>query len=171
MASTIPDTLKKFVSAIRRAEELEKESKYESKILAYYCRLYVVSKASKSISTPEEKKFIIEQLGLLEASKSSLKINENDGQNICREQALAVFNKADEIDRMGLADKSTAKLFYAAGTFFEILDQFGDVDKDVIFLFSSFRSKSFIKIQYLFLDSRKKDLCQMEGHRYYQCYQ
>jgi vacuolar protein sorting-associated protein VTA1 len=42
-----------------------------------------------------------------------------------------VFNKADEEDRAGLADKDTARTFFAAGVFFDILSQFGEVSKDI----------------------------------------
>lgn len=51
---------------------------------------------------------------------------------ICRKMADRVFDKADGEDRSGMADKDTAKTFYAAGTFYEILQQFyeGKNDED-----------------------------------------
>ena len=49
---------------------------------------------------------------------------------ICRKMADRVFDKADGEDRSGLADKGTAKTFYAAGTFYEILQQFYEGKKD-----------------------------------------
>jgi hypothetical protein len=45
--------------------------------------------------------------------------------------ALSVFAKADKQDRAGRADLGTAKTFYAASIFFEILSQFGPVPPDV----------------------------------------
>jgi len=47
---------------------------------------------------------------------------------------MNVFQRADEIDRAGKADRATAQSFYAAATFFEILKQFSptrELDEDV----------------------------------------
>jgi vacuolar protein sorting-associated protein VTA1 len=52
-------------------------------------------------------------------------------QEYCEAFALEVFNKADEEDRAGLADKDTARTFFAAGVFFDILSQFEEVSKDI----------------------------------------
>ncbi|CAM9846272.1 unnamed protein product, partial [Heterosigma akashiwo] len=43
------------------------------------------------------------------------------------EFAHAVFARADEEDRAGLADKGTARTFYAAANFYDALAQFGDL--------------------------------------------
>ena len=45
--------------------------------------------------------------------------------------ALEVFQKADDQDRSGRANKTTARTFYAASTFMEALAQFGEVEIDV----------------------------------------
>jgi len=45
-------------------------------------------------------------------------------QLICRAFADKVFERANGPDRAGMADKSTARTFYAAATFYEILLQF-----------------------------------------------
>jgi hypothetical protein len=68
-------------------------------------------------------------------------------QVVCESYAVTVFSKADEEDRDGYANKETARQFYngidprkyimlrllicVASTFFDILDQFGDVDDEV----------------------------------------
>lgn len=130
--SVVPPTFKSFTSAVKRAEELERDPSREKRVLAYYCRMYVVSKGAKlATAAPEDRKFLEEQLIKLESMKPSLSLAGDEGPRICREQALEVFNKADEVDRMGLADKSTVKLFYSAGTFFEILEQFGPLDSEI----------------------------------------
>ena len=43
---------------------------------------------------------------------------------LCRKFANQVFDKADAEDRSGNADKNTAKAFYAAASFLQILEQF-----------------------------------------------
>jgi Vta1 like len=43
---------------------------------------------------------------------------------------MDAFNRADEEDRAGLSDSSTARTFHAAGTFLDILSQFRDVQMD-----------------------------------------
>ena len=133
--AAIPATLKLITSALRRAEELDKDKNGDAPTVAYYCRFYVVSKGSKLCSNPpstEESKFLITQMDLLEKAKPSLNLgSQDDGKAVCLRFADAVFNKADEVDRMGLADKATAKMFYSAGTFYDILEQFGELDHEV----------------------------------------
>jgi vacuolar protein sorting-associated protein VTA1 len=134
MATVIPPSFKIITSALRRAEELEKESNYESKVVAYYCYFYIVSKCSKIMSfpaIPAENVFLVSQLDKLERMKPGLDLNQEKGGNICKSYALSVFEKADDEDRAGVADKGTAKLFYAAGTFFDILEQFGPISNEV----------------------------------------
>lgn len=94
--------------------------------------MFVATRAAKLAKTPEERKFFEDQLGILEKIKPGLNLTPDEGPRICTEQALLVFNKADEIDRNGLADKATVKLFYSAGTFFEILEQFGPLDPEIV---------------------------------------
>lgn len=130
---SVPETFKTLVSTIKRAEELEKDSKEESKIIAYYCRLHVVTKGMKlrgSSNNPEDSKFLSVQFDILERMKKTTTIVPEKGPELCKNFALAVFNKADEEDRSGFADKTTAKIFYSAGTFFDILEQFGELDKE-----------------------------------------
>lgn len=139
MAAEIPPTLKLITSAIRRAEELERDASNDAKIVGYYCRFYAVSKGSKLCSVPAiaaETKFLIDEMGKLEKFKAvSEPLTKEKGQSICQAYAISVFDKADAEDRAGAADKGTAKLFYAAGTFFDILEQFGDIPNEVYFMF------------------------------------
>ena len=133
-AAVIPPSLKLITGALRRAEELDRDQNNEAKVVAYYCRFYCVSKGSKLCSKPPstaESEFLASQMKVLENMKPGLDINQEKGSKICRSYALSVFEKADNEDRAGMADKATAKLFYAAGTFFDILEQFGPVDNEV----------------------------------------
>jgi hypothetical protein len=131
-SATLPAAFKNLKSALMRAEELDKNPARESRILGYFCRMFVATRAARQAKTPEERKFFEDQLGLLERIKPGLSLSSDEGPRVCTEQAILVFNKADEIDRNGLADKATVKLFYSAGTFFEILEQFGPLDPEIV---------------------------------------
>lgn len=50
---------------------------------------------------------------------------------ICERFAFRVFAIADEEDRAGEATKETARTFNAAATFFDILEQFGELSEEV----------------------------------------
>jgi hypothetical protein len=52
-------------------------------------------------------------------------------QKIVEDFALETFQRADDEDRAGKADKNTAKTFYASGTFMDALKQFGEMEPDV----------------------------------------
>jgi len=131
--AALPPSLKPLLSVVKRAEELEKSSVREERVVAYYCRLYAATKAMKLAKAPNEteKGFIGEQISKLEQLKPSLNASNEEGERICRQHANNIFGKADDVDRSGLADKGIAKLFYAAGTFFDILEQFGELDSEV----------------------------------------
>lgn len=103
--SVIPPSLKLITSALRRAEELEKEvNNYEANVVSYYCRFYSVSKGSTLCSKPPiqlENNFLISQMTILEKQKPPLDLNQEKGSKICKNYASMVFNKADEEDRAG----------------------------------------------------------------------
>lgn len=44
---------------------------------------------------------------------------------------VKVFSAGDAQDKSGLSDKGTAKIFYTASIFYDILSQFGDVEAEV----------------------------------------
>ena len=50
-----------------------------------------------------------------------------EDQAHCESFALAVFNRADRVDRAGRADKATAVTFYAASYFFEVRSGCGEL--------------------------------------------
>ncbi|XP_062077568.1 protein HOMOLOG OF MAMMALIAN LYST-INTERACTING PROTEIN 5 isoform X2 [Humulus lupulus] len=62
--------------------------------------------------------------------KKSLKLGSEDSLYL-EGFASNVFAKADKQDRAGRADLGTAKTFYAASIFFEILNQFGALQPDL----------------------------------------
>ncbi len=67
----------------------------------------------------------------LEKDKKSLPISESDRKMICEKFAFKVFATADDEDRAGNATMETARTFNAAGTFFDILEQFGELSSEV----------------------------------------
>mmetsp|Transcript_77253 Transcript_77253/g.151544 ORF Transcript_77253/g.151544 Transcript_77253/m.151544 type:complete len:297 (-) Transcript_77253:26-916(-) len=135
MSAEIPPSFKIVTSAIRRAEELQRDSNRDAQLVGYYCRYYAVSKASKLCSVPAvaaETKFLIDEMGKLEKFKADFEpFSQETGMNTCKSYAMSVFQKADDEDRAGAADKGTAKLFYAAGTFFDIMEQFGELPNEI----------------------------------------
>merc|ERR1712232_814722 len=48
----------------------------------------------------------------------------DEAKFLCQKFANKIFDKADHEDRIGEANKTTAKTFYAAASFLDILQQF-----------------------------------------------
>ncbi|XP_047171289.1 protein HOMOLOG OF MAMMALIAN LYST-INTERACTING PROTEIN 5 [Vigna umbellata] len=114
---------------LQRADELQKHEP----LVAYYCRLYAMERGLKipqSERTKTTNALLVSLMKQLEKDKKSIQIGPED--NLYLEGfALNVFGKADKQDRAGRADLNTAKTFYAASIFFEILNQFGAVQPDL----------------------------------------
>ncbi|KAL1814836.1 hypothetical protein ACET3Z_017410 [Daucus carota] len=114
---------------LQRADELQKHDP----LVAYYCRLYAMERGLKIPQTDRTKttnSLLVSLIKQLEKDKKSLELTPDDSLHI-EGFALNVFAKADKQDRAGRADKSTAKTFYAASIFFEILNQFGPLQPDL----------------------------------------
>ncbi|KAF5178459.1 Lyst-interacting-like protein [Thalictrum thalictroides] len=73
---------------------------------------------------------LISLMNQLEKDKKSLKLGADD-QLYVEGFASNVFARADKQDRAGRADLNTAKTFYAASIFYEILNQFGEIQPDL----------------------------------------
>ena len=133
MVLTIPESLKSVTAYIRRAEELEKDtSSSDYKIVAYFCKKYAVEAVVKlKVSSPEVNTFLSTLLSSLEKDKPGLGVNNEQALLIIESFANSVFSRADDEDRRGQSTKITAKVFYSAATFFEILEQFGELSPDV----------------------------------------
>ncbi|XP_020223085.1 protein HOMOLOG OF MAMMALIAN LYST-INTERACTING PROTEIN 5 [Cajanus cajan] len=114
---------------LQRADELQKHEP----LVAYYCRLYAMERGLKipqNERTKTTNALLISLMKQLEKDKKSIQLGPED--NLYLEGfALNVFAKADKQDRAGRADLNTAKTFYAASIFFEILNQFGPVAPDL----------------------------------------
>lgn len=132
MPLTIPPELKKVTPYVRRAEELDKDkSNAESRLVAYYCRQYAVHTGIDLATTAAGKTCLGELLSALEAEKAAMaSFTRDEAKFLCRKFADKVFDKADLEDRTGGATKNTAKTFYAAASFLEILNQFYPKDDE-----------------------------------------
>jgi vacuolar protein sorting-associated protein VTA1 len=129
MPLEIPPELKKITPFVRRAEELDRDkTSPESRLVAYYCRQYAVHIGIPLTgSSAAAKACLGHLLGSLEQEKPAMDtFTREESAFLCRKFANQVFDKTDAEDRQGYADKNTAKAFYAAATFLEILQQFAD---------------------------------------------
>lgn len=126
----VPPDLKKISPFLRRAEELDRDrSRPESRVTAYACRQYAVQVgiplASSAADPTAARECLGAILGGLETEKVAMAVfSREEHARICHDFADKVFEKADGEDRGGVANKGTARTFYAAGTFYEILEQF-----------------------------------------------
>ena len=132
MPLSIPPELKKIKPFVQRAEELDKDKSPESRVVAYYCRQWAVQTGIPLSSSSDAAKTCLgELLGQLESEKQAMSVfNKAESKQICRGFADTIFDRANAVDRAGAADKSTARTFYAAASFFEILQQFDDESTD-----------------------------------------
>ncbi|CAL5047519.1 unnamed protein product [Urochloa decumbens] len=114
---------------LQRADELQKHEP----LVAYYCRLYAMEKGLRipqKERTKTTNSILISLMNQLEKDKKALTLGPDDNLHL-EGFALNVFAKADKQDRAGRADINTAKTFYAASIFFEILNQFGELQPDI----------------------------------------
>jgi vacuolar protein sorting-associated protein VTA1 len=126
MPLAIPAELKKITPYVKRAEELDRDRENpESRLVAYYCRQYAVSTGIPVAKSAGSKQCLANILETLEEEKAPMSnFTRAEAKFLCRKFADSIFDKADGEDRIGLASKTTAKTFYAAATFYEILNQF-----------------------------------------------
>jgi vacuolar protein sorting-associated protein VTA1 len=95
--------------------------------IAYYCRMHAVREGLKLEQRSSEVRETLERaMDALERAKGSLTLNEEDDELEFENFALKIFAKADEADRRGSRTVNTAKLYYAASVFLDVLRQFED---------------------------------------------
>jgi vacuolar protein sorting-associated protein VTA1 len=126
MPLALPPELKKVTPYIRRAEELDRDkANAESRLVAYYCRQYAVHSGISLAQSPASKTALGSILNDLEKEKVAMSaFTREESKFLCTQFAMKIFQKADAEDRAGQAGKNTAKSFYAAASFMEILQQF-----------------------------------------------
>jgi len=129
----IPTQFKPLTAYIRRAEELDREvGNPNAPVVAYFCRFYAINKGMTMGVPQNEMGFLAKLMDVLEQSKKKNPDIEKNGKAVCQDFALQVFSTADDEDRNTGSTMSTAKVFYAAAAFFDILEQFGDLEPDVL---------------------------------------
>jgi len=102
------------------------------KKVAYYCRLYAVQEGLKlDARSAAVNAALGHAMEKLECAKPSLTLDAEQDELHCEAFAMKIFSKADEADRAGARGLNTAKSFYAASIFFEMLRQFDDSERDI----------------------------------------
>eukprot|EP00947_MAST-08B_sp_MAST-8B-sp1_P006502 g6502.t1 len=90
-------------------------------------------KLNKAAPNPTDSQgFLMELMTRLEADKKQIPAYQpEEAKEFVKSFALNVFKRADDEDREGRANKQTAKTYYAAASFFDVMKQFGELDEDV----------------------------------------
>lgn len=128
-----PAQLKSLHPYIRIAQDIDRVDP----VVGYWLRLYSTDSALKiDRESPECKAFLGAIILWLEKFKQNNKQNEavtnqTVGQAHMENFVVALFNKADTIDRDGKSDKNTVRMFYMAALMFEAMVVFGPLTDDV----------------------------------------
>mmetsp|Transcript_20813 Transcript_20813/g.26945 ORF Transcript_20813/g.26945 Transcript_20813/m.26945 type:complete len:302 (+) Transcript_20813:27-932(+) len=134
-SSIPPPDLKGLAPYLKRAEELDRDNRDESSVVAYYCRQYAMElgiESRENAKDPETvSQFLLELIETLETAKSKMKVSRVEGEQMVYKLAIDIFSRADAEDRAGKASKSTARAFYAASVFMDTLKQFGNRGEDI----------------------------------------
>mmetsp|Transcript_5108 Transcript_5108/g.13707 ORF Transcript_5108/g.13707 Transcript_5108/m.13707 type:complete len:462 (+) Transcript_5108:83-1468(+) len=130
MEKTLPPSLKPIAKYLTYGKELESVNP----LVAYYCVLHAADKALaiRDHSSTEEKQFVMQLLTECEQRQSKIRGDKESHRAEVEEFALRVFKDADDEDRAGRADKNTAKRFFAAATFLEVCETFGEPPTDMV---------------------------------------
>lgn len=128
-----PAQLKAIQSFMKIASDIERVDP----VVAYWVRLYSTETAlTIDKSSPESQKFLGAIIVWLEAFKKENKGNEavsnqTVGQAHVENFVVALFNKADTLDRNGTSDKTTVRMFYMAAVLFEAMAVFGPLTEEI----------------------------------------
>lgn len=128
-----PAQLKAVQTYMKIAQDVERVDP----VISYWLRLYSTETALKiDRESPECKSFLSALIVWLEKFKLTHKENEavsnqTVGQAHYENFVMALFNKADTLDRAGTANTSTVRMFFTAAVLFEAMAVFGAVTDDV----------------------------------------
>jgi hypothetical protein len=128
--STIPASVKAVGQYVKRAEEIEKDaSNPDRDVIAFWCRQWAIEKSIPHFSLPGVGEFIEILMNTQEVNKEKAG-DKSTGRGVCEKHAHIVFSRADAEDRAGKGTKMTAKLFYNAASFLDMLEQFNELAED-----------------------------------------
>lgn len=128
-----PAQLKAIQPHLRIAQDIDRVDP----IVAYWVRLYCTESALKiDKDSAECKTFLVSLISWLENFKSTRKDNEavtnqTVGQAHMENFVVALFTKADTLDREGTANKNTVRMFYMAAILFESMAVFGELTEEI----------------------------------------
>ncbi len=126
----IPTAVKAVGQYVKRAEEIEKDSTNpDGSIIAFWCRQWAIERSIPYFSDPTVADFVSQLMDIQEQNKAAAG-DKTMGKNVCENHAHLVFERADADDRAGKGNKMTAKLFYNAASFLDILEQFDELKED-----------------------------------------
>uniref|UniRef100_A0A0N5CH65 Vacuolar protein sorting-associated protein VTA1 n=1 Tax=Strongyloides papillosus TaxID=174720 RepID=A0A0N5CH65_STREA len=130
--ANVPPALKSISPYIK----LSKEYVTRDPVIYYWCILYSVQQGLKSPKSPDGDKYLGRLLSTLEKMKADFSTTESiihsvAGQAHIEENAYKLFEYADQLDKKGIFDTKTIKLFYTSGLLFDILTQFGELDDNI----------------------------------------
>jgi len=153
--SDIPASLKAVTPYIRRAGEVEKTGDPRAFIVAYFCRTYAMEhglELSKKGRDNEVQTFLLGLMTELEKSKNEhAELSELDEcAEVVRNFAAEKMTEAEDEYMSGTANKNTARRFYAAASFLEVLATFSesktlDESTKKQSLFAKFRATQILK--------------------------
>mmetsp|Transcript_18815 Transcript_18815/g.35087 ORF Transcript_18815/g.35087 Transcript_18815/m.35087 type:complete len:332 (-) Transcript_18815:166-1161(-) len=134
MPLAIPPELKPITAYIRRAEELDADkSDPAHQRIAYYCRSHAMGKAMNlGVSGDSVNTFLMTLMQDLETAKATMSVPKEEAKALCEGYAVSIFHKADDEDRGDSNNyREIARTFYNSSTFFDILEQFGELDEEI----------------------------------------
>ncbi|KAL7670631.1 hypothetical protein ACOME3_005564 [Neoechinorhynchus agilis] len=100
-------------------------------VVSYYVRMYCVKRGMENSQGEEPRQFLASILSQLESEKIKLVNNDIIGNEEAALQhisqyAVQLFLKADDIDRSGQSDRTTARLFMTAAFLFDVCEMLAD---------------------------------------------
>lgn len=136
-----PASLKPIAPFLAKAKETEKADP----IISYHCKLYaaqlIVDQGLHQKDTEaavftgnllDEIEKLKDEDPVLASEKGQAVISDDTvASSYVEAFALKIFARADRLVREQATDKTTAQMFFAAATFFEVAKLFGELDKDV----------------------------------------
>jgi vacuolar protein sorting-associated protein VTA1 len=134
MPLAVPPELKPITAYIRRAEELDADkSDPAHQKIAYYCRSHAMGKAMNlGASGDSVNTFLMTLMQDLENAKAAMSLPKEEAKALCEGYAVGIFHKADDEDRGDSNNyREIARTFYNSSTFFDVLEQFGELDEEI----------------------------------------